>query len=198
MIAVTAAWLSLGTRWALGVRFFPSFVIAMTTASIIAGAAAAGMMMLSRRLAREREERQVFLIYAREDLETARKLTAALREHGFRPWLDVEEIMPGQVWQKAVTRAIEQSAAALVLVSAHLQKKGFVQEELKVALETLQEREEGLSPVIPVRLDDSEVPERLSHVQWVDMSEQRGMERLVSGLRRIVKSGAANGASHGN
>jgi hypothetical protein len=76
----------------------------------------------------------------------------------------------------------------LVLVSEHLAKKGFVQEELKVAMETLQEQERDFSPVVPVRLDNSEIPERLSHVQWVNLFEETGMKRLLSGLSRVVSS----------
>lgn len=82
--------------------------------------------------------------------------------------------------------ALEASAVALVLVSQHLSKKTFVQEELKAALDTLQQPEEDVSPVIPVRLDDSEVPEALSHVQWVSPFAGHEMDRLVAGLNRIV------------
>ena len=153
---------------------------------LLAGSAAFVNIMLSQRLSRKREQQWIFLIYAREDIQVARKLAAELREHGFKPWLDVEEIVPGQVWQNAVLRAIEQSAAALVLVSEHISKRGFVQEELKAALNVLQERDKNISPVIPVRLDNSEVPEKLSHIQWVNLFEENGMERLMAGLSRAV------------
>ncbi|MBI4840385.1 MAG: toll/interleukin-1 receptor domain-containing protein [candidate division NC10 bacterium] len=129
--------------------FTRSFTVITAGAAAIAALAASMSIMLSRHLDRERERRRVFLIYAREDLEAARRLAGELREYGFNPWLDVEEITAGQVWQKAVIRALEESVVALVLVSQHLAKKGFVQEELKVALETLQERERDLSPVVP-------------------------------------------------
>jgi hypothetical protein len=168
--------------------FTKSFTLITAAAAVIAAVAASMSIMGSRRLAREREGRRIFLIYAREDLEAARSLAAKLKEHGFNPWLDVDEITPGQVWQKAVIRALEESAIALVLVSEHLAKKGFVQEELKVAMETLQEQERDFSPVVPVRLDNSEIPERLSHVHGVNLFEETGMERLLSGLNRVVSS----------
>jgi len=166
--------------------FSNSFTLVTAFAAFLAAMAATMSILISRRLSREREKRTVFLIYAREDLEAARKIAADLREQGFSPWLDVEEITPGQVWQKAVINALEKSATAIVLVSKNLAKKGFVQEELKVALEILQEREKDMSPVIPVRLDDTEVPERLSHIQWVNFFEENGLERLLKGLSRIT------------
>lgn len=154
-------------------------------ATVLAGSAASISIMLSRHLTHERNRRRVFLIYAREDVELARKLAADLREHGFRPWLDVDEIAPGQIWKKSVIRALEESAIALVLVSERLQKKGFVQEELKVAFDTLHESEKDFSPVIPVRLDNSPVPDRLAHVQWVNLFEEGGLERLFAGLSKL-------------
>lgn len=171
-----------------------SFTLVIAGAAMLAAVAATMSIMISRRLAGERDRRRVFIVYAREDLNAARKLSADLKQHGFNPWLDVDEITPGQVWQKAVLRSLEESATALVLVSEHLNKKGFVQEELKVALKTLQERQKDISPVVPVRLDDSPVPESLSHVQWVNLFDENGLERLLTGLRKIVKSAQQGGA----
>jgi hypothetical protein len=71
-------------------------------------------------------------------------------------------------------------------VSEHISKKGFVQKEIQLALDVLQEREKNISPVIPVRLDDSKVPEMLSHIHWVDLFDQQGMARLMSGLSKVV------------
>jgi hypothetical protein len=158
----------------------------LAAAAGMAGCAAVLRIMLSRRLTRQRERQRVFLIYAREDLERVRDLAERLREQGFHPWLDVDEITPGQVWQRAVIRALEESAVALVLVSHHLQKNGFVQDELKTAVETLQERDPDVSPVIPVRLDDAPVPERLAHVHWVDWSAPDGPARLFAGLKTVL------------
>ncbi len=164
-------------------------ILVIVLAASLAAVAALMSIMVSRRLGREREKRRVFLIYACEDLEAARKLAADLRERGFNPWLDIEEITPGQVWQKTVIHALEKSAAAIALVSKYFSKKGFVQEELKVALEILQEREKDISPIIPVRLDDSEVPERLSHIHWVNLFDENGMDLLSKGLSRVTSEG---------
>ena len=162
--------------------FHRPFTVAAAVSTAVAALAAFMTMYMSRRLARARSRRRVFLIYAREDIDAARRITAKLKEQGFAAWLDVDEIVPGQVWQKAVIRALEESSIALVLVSQHLSKKGFVQEELRVAMDTLQSPEPEISPVVPVRLDNSEVPERLSHIQWVNLFEEDGMDRLLFGL----------------
>ena len=165
--------------------WFPEW-IAFSIAAMMAALSSIWSIMISRRITKARERRKVFLIYALEDLERAKKLANELRERGFHPWLDVEQISAGQIWQKSVFRALEESVAAIVLVSKHLEKKGFVQEELQTAIQTLQEREKDLSPVIPVRVDDTKVPANLAHVQWVDLFEDTDLDRLTIGLKRVV------------
>ncbi len=160
------------------------FEIVAGGAALVAGLASYLNIMMSRRLSKAREQQRIFIIYAREDIDVARKLVTELREHGFKPWLDLDEITAGEIWQKAVIRALEESAVALVLISKNLSKNGFVNEELKVALETLQAPKRDMSPLLPVRLDDSEVPKQLSHVQWVDLYEKNGMEQLLNGLAK--------------
>lgn len=186
VITLTAS-ISFAGQWLLNDTM--GLITAIVVSATIAGVSASMMLMNSRRLSKVRERRRVFLIYAREDVDFARDLARVLRENGFTPWLDVDEITAGQVWQKAVIRALEESAVALVLISPHLDKAGFVQEELKIALDTLQGSEKDISPIIPVRLEDkTEVPERLAQVQWVNLFEDSGMRYLLEGLHRITKS----------
>jgi hypothetical protein len=184
VITLTATIVMKGINLDIGKSF--TFVTAVS--AFIAAIAAGWTIILTRRLEKERERRRIFIIYAREDLDTARRLTAELRERGYNSWLDVDEITPGQFWQRAVLNALEESAAALVLVSGNLKKKGFVQQELKAAFETLPEREKDVSPMVPVRLDDSPIPEYLSHIQWVNLFDKNGLESLLTSLNKIVKT----------
>lgn len=187
LLSILSVAITLGVALLTEVSFKSElFPVIAGVAGVLAATAAYTSILWSRRLARARERKRVFLIYAREDLDTARRLAEFLRERGFRPWLDVDEITPGEVWKKAVLSALEESAVALVLVSDHLGKKGFVQEELKAALGMLQERHRDVSPVIPVRLNDSPVPEALGDVQWVNLFEPDGLARLESGLKKVT------------
>ena len=161
--------------------------IATAIAAIGAGASAYISILYSKKLRLEREKRSIFIVYSREDLDAARQLYKDLKDRGFNPWLDVEEILPGEVWRESVLRALEKSAVAIVLISENLSKKrGFVWKEVKAALEVLQEREPGKSPVIPVRLTDTKVPIRLSHIQWVDLFREDGLDRLETSLKHMT------------
>lgn len=150
-----------------------------------AALAAALSIFASRGLRRERAKGRIFLLHAREDTGKARLLYQALKEAGFRPWLDSEDIRPGERWAKAVREALEGSPAALVLVSGALNtSQGFVRRELRMALALLGDQTEGNSPVIPVRLVESEVPEPLRDVQWVDLFREDGFDRLREALEQ--------------
>ncbi len=129
---------------------------------------------------------RVFICYAREDLHVARRLYADLRQAGIIPWLDVEDLLPGQQWRLVINRAIKDSAYAIVLLSSHsLSKRGFVQKEMKRALNLVDERPPDEIFVIPVRLDDCDpVDERLQELHWVDLfpSYQDGLQRILKVL----------------
>lgn len=82
------------------------------------------------------EPAKVFVSYAREDRETARRLWLDLKAAGFAPWLDSENLLGGQNWKLAITEAIKSSAFFVALISNFsIQKRGYVQKELKQALE---------------------------------------------------------------
>ena len=51
----------------------------------------------------------IFISYAREDRDVARKLYNRLKQEGFNPWLDQENIVPGQDWEKEIRKAIKEA-----------------------------------------------------------------------------------------
>ena len=55
---------------------------------------------------------QVFISYAREDLEFARRLYKHLLNFGLKPWLDKESLLPGERWKPAIKNAIQKTATS--------------------------------------------------------------------------------------
>ena len=94
---------------------------------------------------------KVFISYAREDIETARKLYHDLKQAGISPWMDKEDLLPGQNWRVMISKAIQESKYFLAVLSSHsLTKRGFVQKELKMALDILDEFPEDDIFIIPM------------------------------------------------
>jgi hypothetical protein len=114
---------------------------------------------------------RIFLSYAREDIDAAKRLFEQLKASGADVCFDKEFLLPGQKWKVAIRQAIQSSRFFLALLSNNsVTKKGFVQKELKQALEILDEYPEPSVFIIPIRLNNC-VPsdERLRDLHWVDM-----------------------------
>ena len=127
---------------------------------------------------------QIFLSYAREDKEKVENLYQKLSEAGFTPWMDKEDILPGELWQSCIQKAIKHSDFFLACLSANsVNRRGTLQREIKDALDTWQEMLEDDIYLIPVRLEDCEVPESLRKFQWVNLFEEDGWSRLVKAIQ---------------
>ena len=79
-----------------------------------------------------------FISYAREDRELALRLCNDLRAAGAQPWLDINELLPGQEWQTAIAAAIKEATHIIAVLSSNsVNKTGYVQKELRHAIDLL-------------------------------------------------------------
>lgn len=147
-------------------------------------------LFISRRLERKRMSKRIFIIYSHKDKDKARDVTLMLREMGYNPWLDEEEIVPGQNWNKAIHQAIENSSVALFLASNNTQEKeSFVFNEVKAAREVLRAHDEAHSPIIPVLLEkEAELPKELGKIHAVKLFESDGKPQLDKGLKYLLQN----------
>lgn len=133
-------------------------------------------------MADERKLR-VFLSYTHADITPIRKLYENLSNEGFEVWFDEESLIPGQEWKSEIEKALENSDVVIVCLSNNsVSKEGFVQREFKFALDkTLEMTEDGIF-LIPVRLEECKVPQKLSRYHWVDLFMDNGLKRLIKAL----------------
>lgn len=128
-----------------------------------------------------------FLSYAREDSEKAQSIYNFLINQGIEIWFDQESLLPGAKWKIEINKAIRNSRYFLVLLSENsVSKKGFVQKEIKEAIEILKEYPDDEIYIIPIRLDNCHPSnELLLDLNWIDLFEDytRAMDRLVQFLR---------------
>src|SRR5262249_18913968 len=97
----------------------------------------------------------VFLSYAREDATQTRRVYERLKVAGFSPWMDIEDLSPGEQWRPAIESAIRRASLFLACLSEHsVTKRGMVQRELQIALDVWQEHLQSDIYLIPVRLTD--------------------------------------------
>jgi TIR domain len=126
----------------------------------------------------------VFLCHSSVDKRQVRDLYRRLTADNINCWFDEENLLPGQDWEYEIGRAIGRSRFVLACLSQKsVTRAGFVQKEIRRAIEVAAEQPEGVAYIIPVRLEECDVPDRLSQWQWVDQFNDNGYERLVRGLR---------------
>ena len=127
---------------------------------------------------------KVFLCHASPDKPKARELYAFLKKRGIRPWLDNEDLLPGQNWPVEIAKAIHDTDAIIICLSKNsIDRKGYVQKEIKFALDKALELSEERIFIIPARLDECEIPYSLSSYQWVNLFEESGHAKLLKSLK---------------
>ncbi len=128
----------------------------------------------------------IFISYAEGDHETAKKLYNDFKRSGVTPWLDSEDILPGQNQEIEIKQAIKKSDCFLALLSTNsVSERGFVQKQQKIALKMLDEFPEGEIYIIPVRLDECKLAdEKLQRLKYVDLfhSYENGLNNILRSL----------------
>ncbi len=139
---------------------------------------------------------RVFLCHCSSDKPVVRNLYHRLQADGYDPWLDQENLLPGQNWRTEIPLAVQNSHAVVVLLSGKsINKEGYLQKEINEALSVAEEKPEGTIFIIPVRLEDVKVPRRLENWQWADLFDKHGYERLLFALSaRARQLGLMNGS----
>ena len=73
-------------------------------------------------------------------------------------------------------------AVVVCLSKSSITREGFVQAELRYALDVAEEKPEGTIYLIPLLFEDCEVPERLRQWQWVSYTNSLGYSDLLKSL----------------
>lgn len=127
---------------------------------------------------------RIFISYARYDTDEVKHLYDRLFEEGLRPWMDVEDILGGELWEPAIRDAIRSADFFLVCLSSNsVNRRGMIRKELGEALKIWEEKLSSDIFVIPVRLEDCQPPKELVGFQWVDLFQDNGWARLMKSLR---------------
>lgn len=128
-------------------------------------------------------EIRIFISYAREDQGRAREIHQRLVERGYKPWLDEEDLLPGQDFRLVIEKSLTSSDFVIICLSkSSVAKRSFFQREIKYALDKLQEMRPEDIFVIPARLDDCQMPDELKNRHWVNLFEDRGWEKLFKAI----------------
>lgn len=112
-----------------------------------------------------------FLSYAKEDFAFAERLASDLTSVGIEVWFDRRSLTPGQKWRYQILKAIEDSDFFLALLSNKaITKRGYVQKEIREALNILETIPDDSTYLIPIRIESCKpVFREIRDLHWIDL-----------------------------
>lgn len=133
---------------------------------------------------RKRMNPKVFICHASEDKERfVLDFATKLNSKGIDTWVDFWEIYPGDsLVDKIFEEGIKNAQAVIVILSKYSVDKPWVREELNASVV---KRIKEKIKLIPVVIDDCQVPESLQSTVWEVI---KSLENYEAEFNRIVKS----------
>lgn len=122
-------------------------------------------------------DNKIFFSYSRDNSEFVIELAKELREAGATIWLDQLDIKPGTRWDRSIEEALKSSNTLLVILSKSSVESNNVMDEVSYALEESR-------TVVPVLLEECDIPFRLRRLQYADFSQsnEKGIQTLIKAL----------------
>jgi TIR domain len=121
----------------------------------------------------------IFISYAREDLDRARRLASALESRGWSVWWD-RRIVAGQTFDQAIERELESARSVVVLWSKDSIESEWTKNEATAAAER--------NVLVPALLDDVRIPlefrrkQTANLIDWDGEASHEGFQALCEGV----------------
>ena len=137
--------------------------------------------------------RAIFLSYASQDAEPARRICDALRAAGLEVWFDQSALRGGDAWDASIRRQIKECALFVPVISANTQarEEGYFRREWNLAVSRTLDMADDRTFLLPVVIDattdaNARVPERFREVQWTRMPAGDVPETFAERVQRLL------------
>ena len=137
----------------------------------------------------------VFLSYAREDTDAARRIAEAMRAFGIDAWFDQSELRGGDSWDAKIKQRIRECALFVPIISAHTQERGegYFRREWKLAVERTHDMAAGIAFLLPVVIDgtpesDALVPDELMRVHWTRLPNGVPTPHFIEQVKKLLEN----------
>jgi TolB-like protein len=146
--------------------------------------------------------RAVFLSYASQDAEAARRICDALRAAGIEVWFDQSELRGGEAWDQKIRREIRDCALFMPIVSSNTASRpeGYFRLEWAVADQRTQMMARNKVFIVPVCVDatpegTADLPESFHRVQWTRLPAGATPSSFCDWIANLLRQSAAAGAA---
>ncbi|MEO5691538.1 MAG: TIR domain-containing protein [Usitatibacter sp.] len=138
----------------------------------------------------------VFLSYASQDAEAAKRLCEALKAAGIEAWFDQSELRGGDAWDQKIRRQIRDCALFIPVISANTASRpeGYFRLEWNLADQRTHMMSRNKAFIVPVCIDDtreaaSDVPDSFARVQWTRLPGGEVPPAFVQRVSRLLATG---------
>ena len=139
----------------------------------------------------------MFLSYASQDVEAARRICEALRAAGIEVWFDQSALRGGDVWDQTIRRQIKTCVLFVPVISQHTHERdeGYFRLEWKLAVDRSHLMTSDKAFLLPVvidntREDDERVPDRFRDVHWTRLPGGATRPEFVERVQRLLSAQA--------
>ena len=140
----------------------------------------------------------VFLSYASQDADAAKRICDALRTAGIEVWFDQSELRGGDAWDQSIRKQIKTCALFIPVISRHTheRREGYFRLEWNLALDRSRLISTTQAFFVPVviddtREDDEEVPERIRDIHWTRLPGGETPSAFVERVQRLLAGEAS-------
>ena len=140
----------------------------------------------------------VFLSYASQDAEAARRICDALRAVGLDVWFDQSALRGGDAWDASIRRQIKDCALFVPVISANTQARaeGYFRREWNLAVNRTLDMADDRAFLLPVVIDatidiSARVPEKFRDVQWTHLPAGETSAVFVERVQRLLSGSTA-------
>jgi TolB-like protein/Tfp pilus assembly protein PilF len=145
--------------------------------------------------------RAVFLSYASQDAEAAKRICEALRQAGIEVWFDQSELVGGDSWDAKIRGQIGSCALFVPVISAATQARGegYFRLEWKLAVDRSHLMAHDQPFLLPVVIDATaeaaaRVPPEFRTVQWTKLMGGETPPAFVARVQKLLGGEAVGGS----
>lgn len=147
-------------------------------------------------------DQAVFLSYASQDGDAARRVHDALRAAGIEVWFDQRELRGGDAWDVAIRRQVRECALFVALISANTnaRSEGYFRREWNLVVQRMLDMADDQPFLLPVLIDDTlesaaRVPDRFRERQWTRLPGGVSTAGFVKRVTRLLDGSPAPSAA---
>ncbi|EUD06977.1 toll/interleukin-1 receptor domain-containing protein [Providencia alcalifaciens] len=143
--------------------------------------------LVEQRYMKETIGHQIFISHSSKDKPFARMLCLELENNGHKPWLDELDIHIGESIPEKVSQGLQDADFVIVILSKNSVSSKWVEREWQTKYWS--EIEKGKIQVLPVLLEDCNIPELLKTKKYANFSEDYnyGLSSLLAAINHLSK-----------